>query len=380
MPVELLASALIVAALGAVVLRRIFPWRAAVAVAGVKFAIPLIYFAAYYDATWTIIDDITYFRQGRVLLASGYNPVSVLLDGEGFKLLLYVSDGFHFLYGWFNLLTEFLLAEAYWAPVLGNVLLTCVAGVLLRRLAVQVGASARYADGLALFFLLHWELLAWSSFLNVKDLLVMMLTLWLILSVARASSPDRTRTSWLGAGIAGFLLFWIRFYVPILIGLAYLAYAARNPVRHPRRVIIGVVVSLAFFLAARERLAALAGLVNLQAGDLAFGWLRTLISPQPWSLQRDYGFLLVPSTINVALLPMLGVGLYVMWRQFKDLRFALLYAAILLASVAAYPELQGPRHRIQILFLLAWAQFHGLYLAASVLARLRRDPLLPRDA
>lgn len=370
MNTQLLGCAAIVAAVAVLILRRAFSWRVAIVVALIKVAIPAFYFSGAYDGTWTIIDDVTYYRQGRVLLASGFNPLTAIIDTKGLGLLLLLSDGPHFLYGWFNLLAQFLLAEAYWAPVLGNVLLTCVAAVILRLLARDVGASSSYADGLALFFLFHWEVLAWSSFLNVKDLLVMTLTLWMTRSVVQTGGPSR-RQGWAGVLIAGFLLLWIRFYVPLVVGGAYMLYKLRNPLRNKTGIVFSVVATIALFLLVRNRLAALGGILQFSVPDLVFGWLRTLLSPQPWSLQREYGFLLTPSVLNVAALPMLAFGAYLLARDVKALRFVFLYALLLLASVAAHPELQGPRHRIQILFIIAWAEFHGLYVAAAMFAKAR---------
>jgi hypothetical protein len=376
---QLLACTAIMAGIAALILRRILPWRRAIPAAVIKLAIPLIFFSVYYDGQWTIIDDLTYYRQGRLLLASGYNPISVFLDPKGFALLLYVSASFHVLYGWFNLLTQYLLADAYWAPVLGNVLLTCIAAVLLRCLATDAGAESSYADALAVFFLFHWEILAWSSFINVKDLLVMTLTLWMMGSIAKAEGA-RKWTAWISVLLAGFLLFWIRFYVPLVLGAVYGLYRMRNPLQDKRLLASLVAGMAAFFFVVRGMVASVATIVNLRVTDLLFGWLRTLFSPQPWSLQRAYGFLLVPSVLNLALLPLTIYGAYLLIRRVRSIRFAFLYAAVLLVSVAAVPELQGPRHRIQILFLVAWAQFHGLYSAAAAFAKARSAGVQARVA
>lgn len=368
---ELWIAGLLTAAASALILSRCCGWRSAILIGAIKSSIAVAYFALYYDGSWTIVDDVTYYRQGRLLLAAGFNPLSIFADSTGFGMLLFLSNGTQFLYGWFNLLMQFLFGQHYWSAVLGNVILTCATAVILYRFARDVGASADYARTLALFFVVHWEVLAWSSFLNVKDLLVMFLTLVLL----RALTSLTRAFTWtnLAVGLlAGALLFITRFYVPFIAGAALgLYYFARRGGLTARSAILGMALAALLFYVGRA-IPDFRSLMSLNPADLAFGWLRTLLSPQPWSIQRGYGFLEVPSTLHLLMIGFAAYGAYLLYRETEQLRLTFFYAALLLLAVAAYPELQGPRHRIQILFLIAWCQFQGILAFARVLVHRRR--------
>jgi len=350
-------------------LRVLLPWKGAIAVGTLKAIIPFAYFAWYSTGRWSVIDDVTYYREGRILLDAGYNPITVLLKSDGFNALLYMSDGYHFLYGWFNLFLEYLLGASYFAPVFGNVVLTCVCGILLYGLARQIGAQDDYARALAVFFVLQWEILAWSSFINVKDILVLTLTLGLLRSLIgllRGFTIGRVA----GVAVASFLLLWIRFYVPLIAGIAFALYRLIQSDRAAkvRGAVIALIFLFVIIVAGRYRIQEALLLIHPAPADILFGWIRTLLSPQPWSVNRDYGFLAVPSILHLATLPLTAYGTYHLVRRGGPVRLLFLYAALLLIPIAAFPELQGPRHRIQILFVLVWAQFHGAYAVARSVA------------
>lgn len=366
-------AAILVALLGALLLKPLGSWRVVVVAACAKTLVAAAYFQWFYDGTWTVLDDQAYFRHGRVLLDAGFDPASALLERKGLATLLLLSEGPHILYSWFNLLCQWLLGPAYWAPVFGNVLLTFAAARLLARLVRDCGAEEGYARALALFFIVQWELLAWSSFLNVKDVLVMTLTMALLSPMLRLTREFRWRTLLL-AILAGAVFLWLRFYVPLVAVLAFALHVVhwRGLVRGRTLLVLGAAIAVAVLL--RGQLLGLAGLLQLSAANLAFGWLRTLLSPQPWSLQPGYGFLLVPSVLHFATLPFLAWGTWALIRRPGPARFLFAYAALVLMSVAAYPELQGPRHRIQLLFLIAWAQFHGAFLVMHAFVSAGRGP------
>ncbi|HVX40281.1 MAG TPA: hypothetical protein VHB25_11975 [Gemmatimonadaceae bacterium] len=369
--VELFTAALLTGALCAVVLRRLLPWRGAIAVAALKAAIPLVFFSWYYTGAWTILDDMAYFREGRVLRAAGFNPITVFLSKRGFGTLLFVSNGYQFVYGWFNMLMQDLIAPTYWAPVFGNLVLTCIAAVLVKTIATECGASQPYARGLGVYFALQPELVAWSSFLNVKDILVMTLTAALLLGLVRLSR----RFTWGALALsvlAGFILFWIRFYVPLVAGLAMVIARLRPRALLRGGVLVGLAAVAGLLVVLRSTIGSLAHVVDLHAADLAYGWLRTLLSPLPWSMQPEYGFLQVPAILHFALVPAMALGAYLLVKGSPPARLLFIYAALILLAVSAHPELQGPRHRIQILFILAWAEFHGMAVLAAAFLRSRR--------
>src|SRR5439155_4300349 len=163
--------------------RRIIGLPTALLAAGLKVSVPLTYFAWSYDGSWNILDDLSYLEWGMHVLDYGFDPLTVFFYPEGRLALFNVSGGPHIIYPWWNMLAIWLFGEHYFSPVLLNVGLTFLAGYFLDRIVHLIGFEKSYRQAFFLFFLFHWDIIAWSSFLNLKDTLVMTLTVlnfWLL--------------------------------------------------------------------------------------------------------------------------------------------------------------------------------------------------------
>jgi hypothetical protein len=56
------------------------------------------------------------------------------------------------------------------------------------------------------------------------------------------------------------------------------------------------------------------------------------------------------------------VGCIMLWNEVPRARVLIVYLLVaLVAYGAGLDELQGPRHRVQLIFIYAWAQFHFLW-------------------
>src|SRR5262249_18312817 len=138
-------------------------------------AIALIYFADFYDGRWDFLDDFIYAQQGADLIAAGYNPISALVTAHGRERMFTRSTGVHILYPWSHLRAEYGFGQSYRAAVFLNVLLTFVVGSATARMLEDFGFSRRYVRGFLILFLLHIEVLLWSSIVNLKDILILAL-------------------------------------------------------------------------------------------------------------------------------------------------------------------------------------------------------------
>ena len=85
---------------------------------------------------------------------------------DGVVRLGVVAGSTHILYGWYNLLAITVFSPHYHAPVLLNVLMTFVAAAFLSDILRELEFGERYRRGCVVFFLLHWDLVVWTSFLN----------------------------------------------------------------------------------------------------------------------------------------------------------------------------------------------------------------------
>lgn len=319
----------------------------------VRVGLVVGYFAWYYDGLWTTFDDVTYYTQGGDLLSQDYSPLGILLEPGGVDRLMGVAESRHFLYTWVNLLAQYLFGPHYYAMVLVNVWLTFVGGYYFARLLEATGFSQRYLRYAVAFALVQWDVLVWSSFLNVKDPLVQTLTMAALASLAQLLCQQR---GW--ALLPLILLYplfsYIRFYVPLLLLLVTAAWLLIEW-RDRRKWLLAPVLALAVYLLVPWN-SDLWDRVDTEF--VSFGAARFLLTPAPWQVQEAYGFLFWPSLAHwVMFLPTLAGG-WLLWRESPSSRLALLYLLALVALYAAAEELQGPRHRAQLAFLFAWAQFH----------------------
>ncbi len=349
-PDLVLAGAVVFLGILLVLVRRIgIGWT--LAVAGVKALFFLVHFGYLDDGSWRVMDDVTYHAEAARMLAQGIGPWSALTTAHGLVELVYVSGGQHVAYFWWNLLAQSLLGDHYFAPVAFNIVLMALAAAGLHRILDLVGAGRRFATGAVVFYSLHWDVLVWSNCFNLKDSMVAALTLWMLVSWIRFQRKPGLRPALALAAIA-VCLTYVRFYVPLLLVVAAGLHAALALRGWRRQAVLGV-ACVGFLLG--PAVAVYAG--SIHPGLALTGTVRFLFTPRPWGITSNYAFLLLPSVLHWLMAPLLAYGLWLLWKRLPDLRCVLIYGAVVVAFYACVPELQGPRHRFQIVFLLALAQY-----------------------
>ena len=346
------------------------PVPVGLAVVLLKFALPVVYFAWIFDGTWTFIDDYTYLRVSRELLVEGLTPVSVFADPVNL-LRLDSWSGVQFGYGWWNMLAQYLIGPHYYAPVLMNVALSCGSAAALYALAREAEYPRGYAQALMLFFMVHWEVLSWSSVLNMKDVLIFTLAPAALLLAVRMRRRFTIVRLLLLLAIAGIFLV-IRPYSIVLLGGAVVASSAMGGGADSRRRLLRLVgtslVAGLLILPFVRPLVALAiyaftTQVDVSPARLLYNAVWFLLTPQPWSIADDHGFLRIAAVLHLVFLPFAAVGAVLLWRRGGVPRLLLYYFLLVLALNMIAP--QSVRHRLQAVFVVAWLQFHCL----SVLVR-----------
>lgn len=360
---DLMIAAATIFVLGMVICLRVLSVPASMAVAGIKTALPFVYFIFFYDGSWTFLDDMGYLEQGQKLLASGYDPWTFLFSGEAVSRLVALSGGHHILYGWYNLLAQWIFGEYYFSPVFLNVGLTFVSAYFLYRLAIATGFSTPYARGLFVFFSLHWELLAWSSLVNLKDTLVLLMTIALMYTTLRFVQTRWARYA-VGTMALFFAFFWIRFYIPLLLLLATFLTLLCH-LRERRHIWAAIFVASFFGLAYGAYVGWEYLIFQIEqldfGGKIIFGLSRMVLTPLPWSIEPEYTFLQLPAVFHWLFFVPAILGGAMLWRVRPEIRPLFVYLVIALLLYGAYEELQGPRHRVQLIFIYAWAQFHFIW-------------------
>lgn len=365
---DLFLAAAVVGFVGFWILARDLPVPAALLVAAAKLALVVAYFA-WSDRRWTFYDDMSYFRQGSQLLAAGYSPFTILFHAEGLKTLFVTSGGVHILYGWWNHFAQYLFGSHYFAAVFLNVGSTFVAGAFLLRLCGLAGFGEQYARGLLIVFLLHWDVLAWSTVVNLKDVLMLVFTVAAVYWFARLSLPRMRRrdrlTAAAGLGTVLFLLLWIRFYAPVLL-LATFALWVLIKRRGRRKYLLLGAIAGALLLVLPRLIPS--GLIQLSPAAVVAGMAKMALTPQPWSIDPGYSFLLIPSLLHWIFFVPTVLGAVALWRQSPVGALVVLYAGVIIVFYGLIPELQGPRHRLQIAFALVWCIYHAAYAVLASIA------------
>lgn len=338
-------------------LLRILSFPGALVVSTIKFAIPYIYFGSV-EQKWVLLDDISYLEAGRELVEQGYNPFTIFFDPISNNHLAAVSGGRHVLYNWWNMLAVFVMGNYYCAPVLLNLFLTVIAAYVLSSVIAYLGFSRRYTRWFLTFFLLHWDILTWSSLINIKDILVMFLTT-LLLTYGTFFFHSRARfRSLIVITFVCFLFLSIRLYIPVLYIGASACYLLTQTKFRQKRFFLFSFATIIFLLIPFGS----GELSFLQPSYFFFGIFHFLLSPKPWEISPEYSFLTVAAIFHVLWFVPLAISIVILWRDYRYARFFIWYFIICLGFYAIFPEVNGPRHRIQLLPILALFQFHALWL------------------
>ena len=369
---DLTAGLIIAACFSAVaiawLLRKAMPLSLAVPIAFLKVSLPFVYFAFFFDAQWTFLDDGVYLRHAQDLLDHGYGPFASLGETRFYVRLFMLSQGIHFFYTWWNLFALWLFGPHYWAPVYLNILVSSGAVVTFSRLLSDGELPSRYRLYAVVFFALNFEILAWSSVFNLKDVLVMALSL-VALRRLLLISAGHVRVGNVFALLGALaVLMGLRYYVPAMLVGSTCLWALFSLRGLQRPTSTAAIVAASLVIGGWVATHAGRSFSYLHVENIAFGVLRFLLTPQPWSLEDNYTFLLVPSIVNWALVPLLFFGIVRLWRDVPELRLMVFYGALMAALYGITPELNGPRERIQLIPIMSLAIFHGAY---SLLAEYR---------
>ena len=355
-----------------IILKRELSPVTSILISVVKVGFSLAYFAWYFDGTTFLGDDIIYQAQGEQMLRDGYNPMTALLNPDGIARLFELTGGFHILYGWWNLLGQYLFGEHYYSAVFLNVWLTVVCGILLVRMLEIIGFDHRYQKSFLIFFLFHWEILVWSSFINLKDIATMTLAAWsLLLFLKLAQKLEFRNLAWLGVCLGIFS--FVRFYMPVLI-LASAGIWLLLKQRDIRKwMLIPIIVGMLYLSASSQIDWEKYG----QQQTFFFSLFKLfLLSPPPWKIDTSYPFLLIPSILHwIFFIPAMVTGV-ILWQKNITARLLIIYM-LLVTLFYTLTIFSGPRQRLQITFVIAWLQFHTLWLLVGR-ARRASSPRHPR--
>ena len=346
---------------------RITSPAAASVLAAAKALVFVLYFSLVFDGTYTFLDDWTYLERGAELRAEGVNLLTAF---DNLPLLIAVGQGDHFIYYLYNAVAFDLFGEGYFAPVALNSMLTAPIALLATRLAVREQlVPRRLREVFFAFVLLHPDILAWSTVLNGKDILVLLLHVMLLTAFSLFFAGQWKRALLVGGPTVVVLLF-LRYYVPALFAAAWIISAVtrlRGRARIRMLVAAALVFAALMLQLGSEGLSFALDRLREDMVNPVLGLMRFALTPVPFNTSREYGFLDLPALFHWLMFPAALLGIWQVARMRRPFaRFLLVYV-----------ELQGPRHRVQLDFAWATLQFVGIGVAVRLMrlnAARRRAP------
>ena len=325
------------------VLSKVLPVQVGVFVATVKVAITGSFFALWGDGSWFLGgDDESYYITGIRLITSGENPISIWFSSAGNHILIDRPSAA--LYHWLNMFWMYVFEPAYYPPVLGNVFVTSISCLIFDRILILQGFGPRYRLGFAVFFLLHWYVLAWSSFLNIKEPVItclLLLSIYSILEIQRGKWPYLILFS-----LSIFLLWGIRFYIPALLAGAAALYYVLTSRNKALLLFITTAVLAVVMWKYWNTLTLVERLSDFTPASVLKHMVKQFLSPIPWKITDPATYLIVPSILHWLLfVPAVIGGISLLSnRQTKGIW---LVALTILAGYTFYsviPALASPRH------------------------------------
>ena len=323
----------------------------------IKIAISFTYFSFFFDGQWTRLDDWTYLKHGQLMLENGFTPVSALTS-DGRAALRSLVGGYHILYTYWNFLSVYLFGEFYFSPVYMNVMLSSASSIILYKFILDTGFKRQYALFSAIFFLFHWDVLTWISFVNLKSSLVIFLELLSLFLILRLFKR-RKIGYFLTLIFVCVLLLRLRLYIPLAMMTSvsfWVALGNRKKLLKYIPIFSGVFIVLGslFNFQSASR--------HLNLVDIPFGTIRMLLTPLPWSIDYSYRFLLVSSIFHCLLFIPTVFGLYSIWKHSHEAKLLIIFSCFMILLYGAVPVLQGPRHRLQIVYMFSWGISHFVWL------------------
>ena len=321
----------------------------------------LLYYGVFFDGSWTFKDDWTYLERGQALLEQGVSVTNLFAH---LPELFSTAGGKHFVFYLFNADAFRFFGADYYAPVALNIVLTFVAaGFMVAAARAGLDVPRRLAKALFAVIVLYPDVVAWSTIMNGKDTLVTTGTAMAAYAVSQTGVGHYWRAVTLGV-LIGFVLFFTRFYVPLMMLLALVSALMFSPTGGRR---IGLWVLALTGLASVLSVLGVAGLVDALS-RLEEGWVsplygvpRYLLTPIPFNTTDKYSFLDLPQMLYWLLMPFMLYGMYRVWRRATlTARFVILYFVGMVLLYAMFGNLQGPRHRYQLDLFIVLFQLLGL--------------------
>jgi hypothetical protein len=331
-----------------------------------------------------LVDDQTYYYESIELFNQGEGSLFYLFNSETMFTFMVTAGGYHFGYYIFNYLSFFLFGPYYYSPVLVNIFITLISSILLYKTLMLARVNNRFCIFYFCFFLLHWDIISWSSFLNIKDSLVQFLTISTIFCLVKINVHGFKLKLLLVILSIFFILYFIRFYFIAFLLVTAVVYFFINFLSRLKSSITDLALKISIFTLLpvgfyivfirlfSSRIDGIGPRTNIIKG-----FTRHILTPIPYNIDPEYSFITISSYLHWLLFLLFPIGLYIfMKRHFYSLMPFLILFFLLSVFYGSFAELQGPRHRFPQVAFISMIQALGLY---EVLSKIKKEKIFHPD-
>ena len=274
----------------------------------------------------------------------------------------------HFVYEFYNLLSILMFGDYYFSPVALNICVSfftaALFAVLLSKHLPQVASPSFIYS----YYTLHWDVLTWISFLNLKESLVHFLIVCCMLSLS-----DRLILSFKARAllfvVTSIILFRLRFYIVPVVVLAVLlcpSFISKSGKKTGSKqyFFVGGLFLITLVLMHALLPAAFPHVISLLVGvgiDNLYQCIHFLVSPIPFNTSSTTLFTWFSSWLHWLFLPFTFIGFIICVRSKNSfLRVVTLWFLITTLCFSLLSVAVGPRQRFQLNLHLQIFQIMGM--------------------
>lgn len=317
----------------------------------ISFIKVVIFYIYFYigELPYTILDDIEYY-EGSLSIYNNFNKDEFIYQ------LFNRAQGIHILYYGYNIFSFIFFGEYYYSPVALNIILTFLSALTLYKICINLLISKNNSLLISFFFCLHWDIVSWSSFLNIKDILIVQLLL--LTFYVYMKNKDNLKKMLLKLFPILVIIYFIRFYLVFFILLAVFLASSRINLSYIFRFIL-ISFIFFFFVLIYDK-----NILNIFLSQVKFDFvlniIRFLLSPVPFNYEDGYNFLVFASLLNWLSFPFVVIGfILILKRKDKKYNFILILNVLIVIFFAGFDELLGPRQRLVLTPYLTILMFLG---------------------
>jgi hypothetical protein len=360
MILDLLIASIVTFFLGFFLLRQYLSSKISFAVMFIKIGIPVAYFLSV-GVLWAPYDGRKFQRLAAGLLNEDITPWSFLFNLD---FVVNFVGSTHVAPYWLNVFGQYFFGPHYFSAIFVNILATILTGIYIIFILSRTGFSKTYYKYFFIFFLLHWDVLTYSSLLNIKGILIgLLIVMYFYHHIMMDSSTRLTLSVYHFAVMIGilFIMYWSRFYVISILLASSIMWVIIES--NPKKWIpISAIGAVGLYPVVR---------IGLQFQDTRYFQFdiltilgtvpRILLTPRPWGVLPQFAFL-IPSSIAhwLLIIPAMAYSGR-LWVQEKNMRLLLCYLVVFVGFYSVFFELASARMRYQIAFVLAIGQYHFLW-------------------